>query len=227
LNYGTQQFEGPWAISAFTVDSATKALWVSFVHHTWWPSFVMRFDSSGKGRVVFTHPGWILSLMPINGVGRSLILAGGINNEYASPALAVLSQEDWDVSPPAGDDPKFVCSGRAKPPLRYVIFPNSELNRLIGERYNRGSAFRVQTNEILYWVSEIKSAGVYYSLSRSANPMPQSFQFQNSYWLTHRRLSFDGKIDHSSDECHEQRSRSVRMWTPQTGWDTLALPPTF
>ncbi len=228
LTFGGRGFEGPWAISSFVVDRNTESLWISFIHHTWWPSFVVRVDPFGKGSLVFAHPGWILSLLPL-GNRSPLVLAAGVNNEHGSPAVAVLdSRADGAVSPPAGKDLRFICSSCEKrQPLRYVVFPRSELNTLIGGRYDKDVGFRTQSEEVLFWNLEVPGAGVVSSLSISANMKPVSFQFDDEYWLIHDRLQLEGKIGHSSKDCPERRGRAVQVWAPSEGWNTVTLRETF
>lgn len=56
--------------------------------------------------------------------------------------------------------------------------------------------------------------------------VPEKVILSDHYWEDHRRLSAEGKIKHSVEQCPERtKPIIVKMWSPEQGWKDIALPP--
>jgi hypothetical protein len=54
---------------------------------------------------------------------------------------------------------------------------------------------------------------------------PQFVSASDRYWEDHRRLSDEGRIKHSVENCPERtQPRIVREWDPNSGWREIRLP---
>jgi hypothetical protein len=107
-------------------------------------------------------------------------------------------------------------------PLRYFLFPPSELNTAVGLPYNHfhdiqpiPGGFQVSTSEAYTW-EEAHQSFVFsheFELRRSS---------QNDSWAMHEQLERSGKLGHSVADCAMYRiPPPVRAWDPATGWRDL------
>src|SRR5262249_36132750 len=88
VTFGGREFGGPWRIYAWTALPGPEAsVWVSFIDHVWWPSFVTRLDAAGHAERAFVNSGHIAALAPMSIGDRPYVLAAGVNTQYQSPTL--------------------------------------------------------------------------------------------------------------------------------------------
>src|SRR5207253_6464333 len=118
--------------------SDTKTpVWISFIDNVWWPSFVVRFGPDGVPHRAFISAGHIYALARVESPDGVHVLAGGVNNEYRSAAVAVLTDEGKPTSSPQTEGSPFVCDEcPSDRPRRYFVFPRSELSAALAVPYN-------------------------------------------------------------------------------------------
>ena len=232
LTFGGRTFSGPWRNRAWLFASSTTPVWISFIHQTWWPSFVMTLDAKGRSELRFVSAGHIEALGRIATPSGTYMLAGGTNNDYGAAALAALDDQGAHATTsPSSGTPSMTCDGCPPGlPAKYLLFPRSELNIALGDPRNFVHLLTVsQGGGIDISVREHGGTpllrGVYHL---SADLTPEWFAMSDAYWETHRRLSGEGKLNHSPEECPERtRGMVVRSWERKAGWKELLVPHAF
>lgn len=156
------------------------------------------------------------------------MLAGGNNNEYDSGALAVLKEEQEPASSPQTAGSSYECAdcppGR---PLRYIVFPRSELNRVAGAPFNSAKFLQILPTGVQVQTEETRgdhhgSLGFY---QLSSDFKLERFSLGVGYWKFHQVLEQERKVKHSVANCPDRVGpKIVREWTPETGWKEEAVP---
>lgn len=230
LNFGEDQFQPPWRGGPLVVYAGSEGPRIAWsLRHLWWPSVVVVLDQSGTPLERFVHPGWILNLSVVDAASGPLLLAGGISNEHSSAMLTILDGNNVSGSPPGSGDARFACKncspGR---PLRYLLFPRSELNVAAGLPHNRLNGV------------DITDHGFNLRCLEAEAPLPTSAErifemgldftiarvkYSDGYWSYHRLQELEKRLDHSAEEC-PQRSGPVliRCWSPDAGWTRIEVP---
>jgi hypothetical protein len=232
LAFAGREFSGPWVFRTWHIATGPSTrLVVSFIDTTWWPSFVVSLGPEGVPESVFVNAGHIESLGRLQIGGVPFLLSGGVNNEYRSAALALLEEDGVPRASPQAAGSPFSCDGcPSGRPRKYFLFPRSELSVALGEPYNFADilSFRGDGADVDVSVREHAGLDLRTVYRLSPDSTPQSVAMSDRYWEKHRELSNAGKLDHAAEECPERiRGVSVRMWTPDGGWTTLKVPPTF
>jgi hypothetical protein len=232
FDFAGRKFAGPWRIieSRFSSDPLPR-VWVSFIHHTWWPSFVMSVGASGHAEMILVNAGHVESLEMVRRGNNAYLLAGGVNNEFASAALAVIDPMRAPATSPQNAGSPFYCEqcppGR---PAKYLLFPRSELNIALGHPLNFADIIQSATGSTSVDVSVREapdnSLRAIYTLAGDFTPV--SVAMSDQYWTTHRELSQAGKLDHAPEQCPERTDGMVvRAWEPAAGWKEIRVRPTF
>jgi hypothetical protein len=193
-------------------------------------AILMKVDAHGEATRHFVNYGHLRSLNEIRTTAGNFLLAGGVNNETDEGALAVLREEDSAGSSPQKGE-LATCEGcPAGRPYRYFLFPRSEVNQKIGPAYNTLSEIIVTGTRIQVMTSETAEASppadwAMYEISAD-DFAPRAVSFSDHYWLTHQRLSAEGKIGHGLEKCPERiKPIAVREWSEEQGWTKVELPP--
>ena len=220
----------PWHVMTISPppSSGKGPLLVSFIHHTWWPSVVFGFDRSGRHEMRFVNAGYVEVIARQPKVGDGYALVGGVNNEYGSAYLAVLNEYGPAATSPQTPNSPFDCTncptGR---PLKYFVFPRSELNAMLREPYN--FAFEIVSNsDGTFDVSvregrrETPTIRSIYRFSPAL--MPLSVARSDAYWAMHRQLEDQGRVSHTAAECPDRTAAIVRAWQPGKEWTDLQVP---
>jgi hypothetical protein len=230
LRFGEREYHGPWIFTTMLVagEQKEKVLWAAFAHDPWWPSFVVQFDASGRGTVRYVSSGHVYVLAQFRTGAGSHILAGGVNNEYNAGMLAVLPENlTFAASPQTAGSPYECLSCERGQPLRYFVFPRSEMNRVAGAAYNEvrsltpfDSWMEIRTLEALPSMDFI-TQGIY---NLSDRLEIETATRSDAYWDRHRQLEAEGKIKHSVEQCPERtKPLPVRAWTPEKGWFDVSV----
>lgn len=231
LEFSARRFSGPWLIRDWIVvpGHGTSQIWAASIHHTWWPSFLVSLEPTGSPALRFVNAGHIYSIAYVPAAAKSYILAAGVNNEYAAAALAVLPANAAPATSPGEPQSPYTClscpEGR---PDRYVLFPRSELARVMGVPYNMAYSVQVTDGGIEISVREVAEPQLrsIYRLSRDLDV--QSIALSDAYWETHRRFEREGRLNHRVGQCDEWREgKELRVWTSETGWKTTWARPAF
>jgi len=230
VTFGGTRFAGPWYLMDMLVapNGRQKVIWLALAHWNWMPGAVLALDPQGGASVRFVNAGHIYALCRVSNGGRNYILAGGVNNEYASAALAVFTEDAVPSSSPQSRGSRFdTLDGPKGQPHRYFLLPPSELTMASDKPYNMvdridetNDEFLVQTNEI----TGQEHATAIYRFSKRIEPLDVAFD--DSWAARHRRLQKEGKLSHDLDDCPQlSRVTAVRQWDRESAWTTLNVPP--
>ena len=223
-------YNGPWRIRQWLVPSPGEPMWMSFIHQTWWPSFVLTLNRSGQPTLRFVNSGHIETLGRLKTSLGTIVLAGGTNNEYNAAALAVLPEEGAPATSPHGNGLWQVCDTCPRGgPVRYFLFPRSDVNVAIaGERNFVHSLAPYDDGSLDVSVREryVPFLRAIYHLSSDLTP--ESVAMSDAYWDAHAQLSDSGVIKHSVDRCPLRREGvTIRVWDGQSGWREVRVPYAF
>ena len=171
--------------------------------------------------------GHIHALSRVATPSGTYILAGGTNNEHGAASLAVLEEQGPSASSPSGATSSLTCDAcPSRGPAKYLLFPRSELN--IASDWPRNFVYLFTPNEagaVDVSVQEHSPPPLRAVYELSADLTPKSVAMSDAYWEAHRRLSAEGKLNHTPEECPERkRGMSVRSWDPQSGWKEFLVP---
>lgn len=224
FHFGDEAYSSPWVskhLEVLRVDGERQILW-SVAHYTWWPSVVIQVDSAGTVEGTFVNSGWINVMNVLERDESDLVLAGGVSNSQAGAALAVLDSRAVSGHSPEPPSSRFACRDCPEgEPVRYLVFPPTEVNSASGLPYNEVRRIEVTDHIISVVVLEGKpGSGVHWVFEFSHDFELLRAEPGDSYWPEHRLLRLQGKIDHSEDDCPERGLRSVRSWTRASGWRT-------
>jgi len=218
---GGKNFSGPWRIKAVTVssDPGDKRVWVSFLHHTWWPSLVIEVHPDGTQQLRYLQAGWVMALQEWDTPAGTRLVAGGVINEEARASVVVFDPTQPLTMLPHGSDPAFRCEGVASLPERVVLFPDTEVSRARANPYlvvhqiraiGDGLRIEVDTARML---ATMDGAGAVTEVS-----------FSDHYRSEHDHLSAARLFNHQAAECPElTRPAEIREWTPPRGWRTYSV----
>ncbi len=231
LSFGEGDYRPPWGRAAWNVHRVpgNKRIVLAMTHEVWWPSLLILLDAQGRVVDRFVNSGWIYEWYWVERAERSLLLVSGVSNSNSCGMMAVIDGSHASGSSPEERGSPYECKncppGR---PLRYFVFPRSELNIAMGAEYNRAGIglfqdrFVVSTAETDPGGITVRAKAMY---EFSPDAELQRANFNHEYWDLHRRLEFDGKIHHSQEHCPERYGpRLVRSWDPQNGWREIPLP---
>lgn len=226
--YGPPWFPGELFI--YGTPNRTRIAWV-VRHQTWWPSVFLLLNNRGQLLGKFVNSGWIHTANLLeSSVGRRLLL-GGITNASNSGMMAVLDEDHISGSSPEQAGSPYECKtcpeGR---PLRYFVFPRSELNLIAGDNPNNVLTIDLRSCEIevrTYETPERESGGLRTGAVQGIYEFSPQLElkrasFSDAHKDAHRRLELEGKISHPWERCPERKGPTVvRSWEPQSGWIML------
>jgi hypothetical protein len=235
VTMGDQAFNGPWNITDILVVTGPgqpPKVWVTLAHWMWWPGMLVSIDPQGKAEMKFLNAGHLYAMSSASSGGVRYLLAGGINNEYSSAAVAVV-REDAPVScSPDTPHSPFECRNiHNEGPEKYFLFPPTEVNFADGAAYNRVEFIESSPEGIMVRVLEEtdrsalppKGAALY-------NLSPETFEaqrvaFDDSWASAHVRLERLGAITHTLELCPVLRGpAAIRQWNQKSGWTTVSVP---
>ena len=222
FTFGEKTFEGPWRIAGWTATDVPTGprVWLTVIHRVWWPAFVVTIDPAGQATIRFAHPGHIYALAHVTNETGSYVVAAGVNNEYASAMLAVLDERGPAAVPPSSNRSYTCQSCPEGQPVRYLLFPRSELNSLLGRPYNLAYEAAVTHDQMEVSVEEATQPNRLRAIYRLSHAfVPDDIALGDSYWEAHRALERDKRLDHSADLCPTRHEGvKVRIWEPERGW---------
>jgi hypothetical protein len=231
FEFAGQRFASPWMTSAWATGAGTgRGPLVAFIHHTWWPSFLVSVDDRGAGSLVFVNAGHIVSLARVERSDRRHVLVGGVNNEFGGASVAVLAEGEPPATSPQTPGSAFACAGCPDGrPLRYLVFPRSDVTVALGMPYNFATdILETATGDIDVSVREHSDPPLRTVYHLTPDFVPASVARADMYWATHERLWAEGRIGHSAADCPERtRPFVVRIWEPASGWREVSVPPAF
>lgn len=234
LRFGDRTFDGPWAVTSQLVvpdDGGRSRIVLAVYHDIWWPAFLVSLDADGHERLHLVHSGHLYALQRAHTSAGNLVLAAGINNEYKS---AVLAEIDLSAAPVVSPqkDPAFSCAScapewLATAPAAYLLFPQTEASRRMGNPYNRAQVLGLTASGVEMNVREMPQMDgrgeifSHYRLSPDLDPVAR--WMSDGYWSAHRQLEARGSLDHAVAECPERKGMPARIWMG-TGWREVWVP---
>jgi hypothetical protein len=232
LSFAGRRFESPWYMTLLDVTSSPRGpdIWLVTAHNVWWPSLLMKLDAKGHASVSFVNSGHISVLSELRTERARFLLAAGVNNEFNAGMLAVLDVTKLPATSPQTPGSAHFCD-LCPPglPVRYFVFPRSELNLVEAAPYNAVWGMQNFNSKFEVATIEVPQAGlpVPASTYRGRYRFSENFELLESfradaYWDLHRRLEREGKIKHTVDQCPERtRPIPIRMWSPEKGWQDI------
>jgi hypothetical protein len=222
VSFHGQPYSGPWAITGFAVNPAGLVA-VTAHHYSWDPGLVTILDARWRRRGTFVHAGWIEQ---VRWLDQERLAVGGFSNAHDGGMVALLDAAALDGQGPEPPGSRHFCDTCGPhAPLKMLIFPRTELNRLSGSPFNRvllntsGERLSARTIEM---PAERGDADAVYELTASLDLV--SAQFSERYWEMHRALEADGRITHRRDECPDRDGpRQIQAWEPAGGWRTVRI----
>lgn len=229
VTFGSEDFDGPWNVTdILSVPQADESsqLWLSLVHHTWWPTLVVSLDQHGRETVRFVGPGHVYALALLRTPLGPAVVAAGTSNEHRAGAVALLAAGGRPARAPT-EHPGFTCRGCPDgQPLRYFILPPTELGRLLGGA--KPLAQRIDVEASGFQVKLLESPMPHIrSLYRFNNDLePESFAVSDAYEEVHGQQESLGRLTHRFYNCSELTlGKTIRVWDADTGWREIRLPP--
>jgi len=222
LRIGGRDFSGPWSLTDYQPHDtgATRTIAVAAHHYEWWPSIVTVLDAEWKRRASFVHAGWIEQVRWLPG---DRLAVSGFSNAKNGGMVALLDANAMNGQSPAAGQREFECAGCGPDrPVRYVVMPRSEVNRVSASPFNRAS-FVVRDGALLVSTAEMPETSALVPASALYEFTPELTlvyaSYTDRYWEAHRDLERIGKLTHSREHCPERDGpRHVEVWTAAAGW---------
>ena len=227
LTFGAGAAYGaPWGITDFRVSDASgrRAVALAAHHYQWWPSIITVLDETFRRRGTFVNAGW---LERVHWIGSDRLMVSGFSEGRDGGVVALLDANALDGQSPEEPQSRLYCqmcgTGR---PLRYVVMPRSELNRITGSRFNRArlevheTGVTVRTLEMK--IDDANAVDALYEFTPSLDLVSASYS--ERYWEEHRALEIEGKLGHTRQECPDRDGpRELQVWDPQSDWRTVRI----
>ena len=220
---GGKPYSEPWVISDFSVheSNGVRRIAVSARDNHWWPSLVTVLDAQWRRTGTFVNVGWVEQ---IHWLSADRLLISGFANPFDGGMVAVLDVGSLNGQSPPGDEPKYSCpSCGPAVPVRYVVFPRSEVNQASGQSLNKavvtveGGRVTVHTIEVNRNAEAVETL---YDFSPSLDLLSASYG--DRYWEMHKELEAQGKITHTRERCpHRDGPQGMKVWEPGSGWRLL------
>lgn len=221
---GMVSYSAPWLLTDYRRGGAPGGAIALAAHHLhWWPSVVTVLSRDWKRTATFVHSGWIERL---HWLSPDRLVAAGFSNARDGGMVALLDPATMNGQSPRAGDARYTCpSCGPESPLRYVVFPRSELNRVTNSPFNSAQLEPAGERLVLRTIEvprEAAPADALYELSPSLEFLSASYG--DRYWEIHRSLETEGKIRHTRERCPERHGpRAIEVWEPATGWRTVAV----
>jgi hypothetical protein len=223
LTFGARAYSAPWSLTDYQVDGAgdQRRIAISAHHYDWWPALVTILDSRWHRRATFVHAGWIEQVRWLPG---ARLAVAGFSNLKDGGMIALLDSNDIGGQAPSPSGSEFECAGCGSGrPVRYVVMPRSEVNRVSAAPFNRASlivwtgALAVRTMELPPGPGGVAPANAVYEFNSQLDLVHAAYS--DRYWDVHRELERTGKLTHARERCPEREGpRQVEIWEPATGW---------
>ena len=201
-SFGTRSFDASYTGRFFRLVESRGKRYILTVanHHIWYPAQAALLDpATGRPMEEYWHPGSIyhLAFEDLDGDGRQEILLGAINNPgegLGHPGLAVLKIPFSDTPPkPAAEDSAFpAATGGGE--LAYLLFPQPDLNRVMGTLPIPNRTIVDQNHRILMHTPLPETGGVLYYLDFKLNV--QECRVSDNFAALHERYRLQHLLDH-------------------------------
>jgi hypothetical protein len=228
--FGTETYGDPWTITDYRVEQSAGAPRIAAAahHFQWWPSIVAILDGQWNRRGTFVNAGWVEY---VHWVSRDRLVIAGFSNPRNGGMIALLDADAANGHSPANEGTPFRCTSCPEgAPLRYLVLPRSEVNRVSGSPFNR-AVLQVMADRLIARTIEAPSdsttsksgvADALYEFSPTLDLIRASYS--DRYWDFHRALELQGKINHTRDRCPDRDGpRTIEVWEPTNSWKTITI----
>jgi len=227
LEFGPETYGEPWNLTdASQEPTARRRIAVAAHHYHWWPSMVTVLDGHLTRRGTFVNAGWVERL---EWLSPERLLIAGFSNARDGGMVALLDPSALGGQSPPTAQPKYTCTSCGPgAPIRYVVFPRSEVNRLSASPFNR-AVLEILPDRVFVRTVEVPATGstavdAIYEFTPRLEFVRASFS--DRYWDAHRALEAQGKITHTKEHCPDRDGpRAIEVWDPSTGWVTKKTRP--
>lgn len=225
VQFGSKSYGAPWAMTDFAVDVSQpgRRAAVAAHHYLWGPSLVAILDGNGQRRATFAHSGWVER---VEWLGGDRLLVAGYSEARDGGMVAILDttrSRSQGAEDPQSEHHCRSCGGEG--PLRMVVMPRSEVNRVTHSRFNR-AMLELTAERIIARTVEVPAveSGVDAIYEFTRGPDLVGVRYSDRYWETHRALEAQGLITHTRALCPDRDGpRAVQVYTPSTGWQPVSL----
>jgi hypothetical protein len=222
LRIGARDFSGPWSLTDYQqLDSGgTRTIAVAGHHYEWWPSIVTVLDARWQRKASFVNAGWVEQLRWLPG---DRLAISGFSNPKNGGMVALLDGNAMNGQSPSTGNGEFDCAACGPDrPVRYVVMPRSEVNRVSASPFNRAT-FSSRAGALLVSTAEMPQTGTLVPASAIYEFTPQLTleyaSYTDRYWEAHRDLERLGKLTHTREHCPEREGPpQVEVWDAATGW---------
>lgn len=230
VRFGDSDYGPPWIIRRWLLYhfKGEVRIALALTHHIWWPSILVTLNGRGKEIGEFVNAGDILQLASANtSLGQVLLIAGLSNSHGREGFLAAL-----DAANPIGGSPElpgstYQCTSCSQDrPLRYFIFPQSELNEISAMGQNFVVRLQAMQDRVELETEELPTQTVNAQgmFEFDLNLQIKRASWSDGYAIAHRQLEREGKIGHVWEHCPDNRGpRSIRSWDALHGWSEVRL----
>jgi hypothetical protein len=194
--------------------------------YTWWPSQLLLLNLRGEVEERFVNAGWINSAYLMKSPLGPVVVVGGVSNSHDGAFLAILDANHISGTSPEQAGTPYECRNcPAGRPLKYFVFPRSELNVVTGSLLYAGNGF--PQGDIIPVVKPEVHGDLGQGPPESIYEFSLDFQLQRAsygdhYWEWHRKLEKEGKIKHSREQCPERNGPPrILQWEPKNGWQEI------
>jgi hypothetical protein len=231
VTLGDTRFNGPWSIMDVLVvpGNPTPRIWLALAHWNWRPGVLLSMTPEGVPDVKFVNAGHFYAISFVSVATGRYILAGGVNNEYAAAALAVVREDAAPSCSPQTSGTRFECVEiPTVNPERYFVFPPTEVSVADGLPYNAVQTIQTGGLEDAIYINiqEARRTGIamaIYSLSPSMEM--RDVVFDDGWAAAHRRAETAGLLHHPLAECPLLKApMRIRRWEKASGWTTVEVP---
>lgn len=212
-------------VVVYRVERRWRIAW-SQLHSVWWPSRITILDGQGHSLESFVHSGSVYVLALVDDPTAPLLLAGGVSNAHRAAMLAVLDGRHAAGHSPDPPGSPFECLGCSPGgPLRYFIFPPSEVNRAVEHPYNQTCDIMANQHGIDVFTCEAAPDDRARLVFRFSRDLELIHAAASDSWAIHDRLHREGRLDHSSKDCPEySRPPAARSLDRSGRWIALRPP---
>ena len=227
LTFGGTVYGEPWNLTDVQIEEGPIAqrFAVAAHHYHWWPSIVTVLDGAWRRRGTFVNAGWIER---VHWLSADRLLVAGFSNDRDGGVLALLDPDALDGQSPVAADSAFRCTSCGSGgPIRYIVMPRSEVNRVSGSRFNR-AIVDVLPDRIVVRTIEVpmvnSAADALYEFSPSLELIRATYS--DRYWDQHTELEHAGKLSHSRAACPDRDGPpAIEIWDPAHGWSVHRIRP--
>ncbi|HAX41597.1 MAG TPA: hypothetical protein DCY80_03430, partial [Solibacterales bacterium] len=183
------------------------------------------FEEDGGRRVHFANHGYVMHLGVVGEGAEARILMAGINNACNRPFVAWMPASGPAATSPGGGPPRYRYANTppGAPPL-YILLPNSHFNLAMGKPYPIPLRFPLRRETVSVELNDPGSNDLLYTYEFDLGLKPVRVHASGEVFALHRRYEREGVLDHRAEDCPElNRPHMLRVWTPEDGWQDLAM----